>query len=410
MESALRRTFSSLGVRNFRLFIIGQAISLCGTWMQTVAISWLVLTITHSGTQLGLVIAAQFLPILLLGAWGGVVADRFNKRHVLYATQTLFGILALILGLLVVTHSIHLWMIYVLAMGLGVVNAVDNPTRQSFVIEMVGHKNVRNAVTLNSTMVNTARIIGPAIAGVLIATVGIGTCFIANAISFIAVLIALKLMNEKELQPAPISNRQPGQVRAGIQYVWHEPKLKATLLMMFIIGTFAYEFPVIFPLFATVSLHGNAGTYSAMMVATGVGAVIGGLYTASHIATNETRLIWVALLFGCSILLTALMPTFVAAMAVLVIVGVLSVLFIALGNTILQLTSEPTMRGRVMSLWTIGFLGTTPIGGPIIGFISDHSNPRIALSVGGMSAVVAAGLGLYLYKNGKGQTVSVNAD
>lgn len=406
MESVARRTFSSLGVRNFRLFIIGQAISLCGTWMQTIAVSWLVLTITHSGTQLGLVVAAQFLPILLFGAWGGVVADRFNKRHILYTTQTLFGLLALILGLLVLTHSVHLWMIYALALGLGLVNAVDNPTRQAFVIEMVGPKNVRNAVTLNSTMVNAARVIGPAIAGVLIATVGIGTCFIANALSFIAVLFALWLMHEKELHPAPISSREPGQVRAGINYVWNEPKLKATLIIMFIIGTFAYEFPVVFPLFATVTLHGNAGTYSAMMVATGVGAIVGGLYTASHVVTSETRLIWIALLFGLSILLAAFMPTFDAVIAVLVVVGALSVLFIALGNTILQLTSEPTMRGRVMSLWAIAFLGTTPVGGPIVGYICDHSNPRIGLAVGGISSVIAALLGFYMYNKSRGRAAT----
>jgi MFS family permease len=401
MEKSIHNTFSSLRVRNFRLFIFGQAISLCGTWMQTIAVSWLVLQITHSGTQLGLVVAAQFLPILIFGAWGGVVADRFSKRHILFATQSLSGILALIFGLLVISHSIELWMVYVLALCLGLVNSIDNPARQSFVVEMVGPEYLKNDVTLNSTMVNAARVIGPAIAGVLIATVGIGTCFIANAISYIAVLIALYFMRIKELHPAPVTKKQPGQIKAGLAYVWSVPTLKITLIMMFIIGTFAYEFPVVFPLFATKVLHGNATTYSKMMIATGVGAIFGGLYTAGHASTREKQLIWTAILFGVSILVAAFMPNFAAVIIVLVIVGALSVLFIALGNTSLQLNSDPMMRGRVMSLWSIAFLGTTPIGGPIVGYISDHSNPRIGLATGGLSALIAGAIGMYIFNKTK---------
>ena len=397
MEAAFNRTFAALKVRNFRLFIFGQGISLCGTWMQTISLSWLVLELTHSGTQLGLVVASQFLPILVIGMWGGVVADRFNKRRILYITQSLAGLLALTLGLLVITHTIHLWMIYALATGLGLVSVVDNPTRQSFVVEMVGKDNVKNAVSLNSTLVNTARVIGPSIAGVLIATIGIGQCFIFNGLSYIAVLIALALMRQAELHVAPVSTRQPGQIRAGLSYIWSVPELKATLIMMFIIGTLTYEFPVILPLFATITLHGNAGTYSTMMIATGIGAIFGGLYTASRTASSETQLVWTAVLFGLSILLVAVMPTFMTVLIVLLVVGACSVLFIALGNTTLQLTSDPAMRGRVMALWSIAFLGTTPIGGPIIGFISDHTNPRIGLAVGGFAALAAGGIGLYVY-------------
>ncbi len=399
MELAVKRTFAALEVRNFKLFIIGQGISLSGTWIQTIGLSWLVLQMTHSGTQLGLVVAAQFLPVLVLGVWGGLIADRFNKRHVLYVTQISFGILALILGILVITHIAQLWMIYLLAICLGLINVADNPTRQSFVIEMVGGERLKNAITLNSTMVNAARIIGPSIAGVLIVSVGVGECFIINAISYIAVLIALFMMRENELHRAPISTKEPGQILAGLNYVWHEPKLKSTLVMMFIIGTFAYELPVVLPLFATITMHGNAKTYSIMMAATGVGAILGGLYTAGQSASREIQLIWTAIFFGLSILLAAFMPSLTTALIALVLVGALSVLFIALGNTILQLTSKPTMRGRVMSLWSIGFLGTTPIGGPIIGFISDHSNPRVGLAVGGVSAIIAGGLGWYIYKN-----------
>lgn len=405
MELAIKRTFSALHVRNFRLFIFGQGTSMCGTWMQTIAVSWLVLKMTHSGTQLGLVIATQFLPVLIFGVWGGVVADRFNKRKLLYITQSLAGLLALIFGVLVLSHSIQLWMIYSLSVAFGMVLVVDNPTRQAFVSEMVGKDNLKNAITLNSTMVNMARVIGPSFAGILIATVGIGMCFVVNALSYVAVLVALYLMHSNELNPAPKTVREPGQIRAGLAYVWSEPKLKSTLLMMLIIGTFAYEFPVILPLFATVTLHGGAKTYSLLMAATGVGAIFGGIYTASQATTRETQLVWSAILFGVSILLAALMPNLITALILLVAVGVLSVLFIALGNTTLQLTSRPDMRGRVMALWMIAFAGTTPIGGPIIGFISDHSNPRIGLATGGLSAVIAGGLGLYVYKRSLKQTL-----
>lgn len=367
---------------------------MCGTWMQTIGMSWLVLKLTHSGTQIGLVVAAQFLPILLLGVWGGVVTDRFDKRRILYCTQTAAGLLALVLGLLVVTQHIHLWMVYALAAGLGLVTVIDNPTRQTFVIEMVGRGLLKNAVTLNSTVVNGARIIGPSIAGVLILSVGIGQCFIVNAASYVAVLIALALMDKRELRAAPRAERAAGQIRAGLRYVWSVPRLRSTLLMMFIIGTFAYEFPVILPLLATVTLHGNAGTYAALTVAMAVGSVFGGLYTAGQRTTGHKQLIQAAVLFGCGILLAAVMPGLVSSVLVLVLVGALSIVFISIGNTTLQLTSEPTMRGRVMSLWTIAFLGTTPIGGPIIGFIGDHANPRVGLAAGGVSALIAAGLGL----------------
>ncbi len=394
MQSVLRRTFASLQVRNFRLFIFGQGLSMCGTWMQTIGLSWLVLKLTHSGTQIGLVVAAQFMPILLFGVWGGVIADRFDKRRILYCTQTIAGLLALILGLLVVTNSIHLWMIYSLAVGLGLVTVVDNPSRQTFFIEMVGRDRLKNAVTLNSTIVNGARIIGPSIAGVLILSVGIGPCFLINAASYVAVLVALLMMRKSELHPAQHSERAGGQIRAGIRYVLSVPRLRATLLMMFIIGTFAYEFPVILPLLATVTLHGNAGTYASMTVAMAIGSVFGGLYTAGQKAAGQKQLITAAVAFGLSLLLAAVVSGIITSLVVLTIAGALSIMFISTGNTTLQLTSEPAMRGRVMSLWTMAFLGTTPIGGPIIGFIADHSNPRVGLAVGGLSALLASGLGL----------------
>lgn len=398
METALKQTFSSFEVRNFRLFFNGQCISLSGTWMQIVGMSWLVLQMTHSGTQLGLVVAAQFLPVLLFGVLGGLVADRFNKRSVLFVTQSINALLSLILGVIVVTHAVHIWMIYAIAIALGLTQTVDNPTRQTFVMEMVGRDRLRNAVSLNSTMVNAARIVGPSIAGVLIATVGIGQCFLINAVSFIAILVALSLMNVHELHTIPVAPREPGQIRAALQYVWHEPHLRAILIMMFIAGIFTYEFPVILPLFATITLHGNAATYSALTVAMGMGAMAGGLYTANRGQPTLAQVRLVAGLFGISVMILAAMPELITAFIVLLAVGALSVLFIALGNTTLQLTSDPQMRGRVMSLWAIAYFGTTPIGGPIIGYIGDHANPRVGLLVGGVASLIAAGLGFIVGK------------
>lgn len=399
----MQKTFAALSVRNFRLFVTGQGISLCGTWMQTVGLSWLVLKLTHSGTKLGLVVAAQFVPMLLFGLLGGVIADNFNKRRTLYFTQSTAGLLALGLGLLVVTGVVRLWMVFLFATGLGLVQVVDTPTRQSFMVEMVGKRYLKNAITLNSTMVNAARVIGPTIAGILIATVGIGQCFLINAASYLAVLTALVLMRRSELHPtAPRAGsvREPGQIRAGLRYVWSVPRLKGTLIMMFIVGTFAFEMPVVLPLFATLTMHGNAGTYSLMMAATGLGAIAGGLYTASQTSVGEKQLIRAVMLLGLSMIILSAMPDLTAALLVLVAVGVLTIMFSAVGNTTLQITSDPAMRGRVMALWAIGFLGTTPIGGPIIGFISDHASPRAGLATGGLSAIIAAAIGLYVYRKG----------
>lgn len=393
MQNAARRTFASLSVRNFRLYFIGQGISLCGTWMRMVALSWLVLQLTHSGTQLGLVTAAQFLPILLLGAFGGLVVDRTDNKRLLVYTQTGLGLISLALGLLVLTHSIELWLVYVLAALSGLITILDMPARQTFVVQMVGEDRLRNALTLNSTIVNMARIIGPSIAAGLIAGVGIGFCFIFDAGTFGAVLIALLLMRRRELRVVEPTAREPGQLRAGLSYVRATPALRTTLLMMLILGTFAYEFPVILPLFATKTLHGNATTYALMTAAMGLGAVFGGLYSAGRAAAKIRELMAAAVLFGISIAVTAAMPSEGLALVCLLFVGALSVLFISIGNTTLQLNAAPQMRGRVMALWGIGFQGTTPIGGPIIGVIADHSNPRVGLLVGAVASIIAAALG-----------------
>ena len=282
MSAWAATTFASLHTPNYRRYFAGQAVSLVGTWMQTVAQAWLVLELTGSGTALGLVAAAQFLPILLLAPYGGVLADRLDKRTILIATQCALGTMALTLGILTVTGAVRLWMVVVLALALGVVTAIDNPARQAFAQEMVGAGGVRNAVSLNSVLVNTARAVGPAVAGVLIATVGTGACFLINAASYVAVVIALAGMDVGALRPTAPAGRAPGQVRQGLSYVARTPDLLVPLMMLAVVGTLAYEFQVVLPLLARGPLEGGAGTYGLLTSAMGAGAIVGGLVVAQR--------------------------------------------------------------------------------------------------------------------------------
>jgi MFS family permease len=387
------RTFAALGVRNYRLYFIGQGISLCGTWMQSVAQALLVLKLTGSGTSLGLVTALQTLPVLLLGAWGGVLADRLPKRELLFATQAAFGVLATALGLLVATGRIEIWMVYAIAPLLGLVTAVDNPVRQVFMLEMVGPEQLVNAVSLNSTEVNLARVIGPSLAGVLVATVGLAPCFLLNGASYIAVIVVLLMMDLAALRPAPLIPRARGQLREGLRYVRATPVIRDALVMMAIIGAFTYEFTVSLPLFAEMTFNSGASGYAAMTAAMGVGSVAGGLYTASLRGEAGQGLARAALFFGVATLLAGAMPTLPLAIVALLAVGFCSIGFLSLANSTLQLESDPAMRGRVMALWTVAFLGSTPIGGPIIGWIGEHFGARLALGVGGVAAIAASMLG-----------------
>jgi len=398
VSSTITRTFSSLTIRNYRLWVVGQGISLSGTWMQTVAQGLLVLQLTGSGTALGLVTALQTIPVLLFGPWGGVVADRFPKRRILYVTQAVSSVLALLLGILVATGAIRIEMVYLFALCLGTVSAVDNPTRQAFVVEMVGKDEIVNAVSLNSTEINLARVVGPAIAGILIASVGLAACFLINGLSFLAVLAVLMAMRAEELRPTPIGPRVPGQLRQGLRYVRASPVIRTILVMMAIIGTFTYEFSVSLPLFAEVTFRQGPAMYAAMTAAMGLGAVVGGLYTASQGIGSLRRLTMSALLFGVTVLLAAVAPTLPLALLALVAVGFCSIGFTSLGNATLQLTSSAEMRGRVMALWTVAFLGSTPVGGPVIGAIGEHVGPRWALALGGVAAVLAAGLGAGVFR------------
>ncbi|GAA2244112.1 MULTISPECIES: MFS transporter [Kitasatospora] len=386
--------FAALRVPNFRLYFAGQSVSLIGTWMQAVAQSWLVLELTGSGTVLGLVVAAQFLPVLVGGPYGGLIADRADKRLLLMVTQATLASLALLLGLLTVTHTVRLWMVALLAVALGTVNAVDNPTRQAFVPEIVGPQLLRNAVSLNSVMTNTARAIGPALAGILIATVGVGVCFLANAASFLTVLLALRLIRIEKLTATRPVERGPGQLAAGLRYVRDTTGLWAPLAMMALIGTLAYEFQVVLPLLARTTLHGGARTYGFLTSAMGLGSVVGGLAVAAVGEAGVVPLIGAAAGFGTALTAAAAVPGVPAELVALVCVGIGSTVFLTTGNTTLQLVSHPRFRGRVMALWTVTFLGSTPVGGPIIGVVSERLGPRAGLALGAGACLTAAALGL----------------
>ena len=386
-----RDTFLSLRTRNYRLYFIGQTVSVSGTWMQQLAQVWLILRLTHNnGTAVGLATAFQFLPMLLFGAWGGVLADRFDKRKLLYGTQIAAGILALALGVIVSTGSAAVWNVYLMSVLLGFVNVVDNPARQTFVLEMVGREHLQNAVSLNSVVMNSARIVGPAVGAILIETFGIAPCFYINAASYIGVIVALSMMNTSLLHRLPRVERAKGQLREGLRYAWSERMVRTPLLMIAVIGTFAFNFTVVIPLIATKTFGADAGGIGFLLAIMGAGAVLGGLSVASRRGVSYRRLITLAALMGLSILAAAAAPTLATEGVAVFAMGASAFAFIAVANTTIQLTAAPEMRGRVMALYAIAVLGSTPIGGPVVGFISQQFGPRAGFAVGGIAALVAA--------------------
>lgn len=393
MSAAVRRSFHSLSVPNYRRYFAGQVVSLSGNWMQTVAAVWLILSLTDSGVAVGLTTALQFLPMLLFGAWGGLFADRFPKRRLLMVTQALMALPAI--GLFAVTEAgtVAPWMVYIAVFAMGCVNAVDNPTRQSFVIEMVGPDRVVNAVSLNSVIVQSARIVGPAIGGLLIAAFGVGLCFGVNALTFAAMIVALWRMDPAQLRAAPMGGREPEAIRAGLRYVKRTPALMVPLALMALVGTFGFNFQVVLPLLARFSFDGGAGTYAVLVSAMGVGSVAGALITGAHGRTGPRLIAAAALAFGVSALLAAAMPALAFEIPMLALLGAAAVTFAASINSTLQLAVEPAMRGRVMALYSVVFLGSTPIGGPLTGWLSEAYDPRVALllaAIAGLSAAWAA--------------------
>jgi MFS family permease len=392
--SRTSRIVSSLRYRNYRLFFIGQLVSMAGTWMQTVAQSFLVLDLTHSGTQLGLTTAARFLPVFLFGPAGGLFADRRDKRRVLLVTQTCAGLLAGAFAILTATHDMRLWIIYLLAVALGFVNVFDNPARQSFISEMVPAADLPNAVTLNSVSMNMARVFGAALGGVLAAALGLALCFACNALSFAAVLASLVAMRESALYPARRVAREPGQIRQGLRYVRRTPELLIPLIMIAVIGTLAWEFQVSLPLMASKVFGGGAAAYGVMASVMGAGAVVGGLISAARSRPRTSALCVAAIGWGIAILLAAVAPTMPLELAALVFVGYGSITFNSMAKTTLQLAAKPSMRGRVMALWALAWLGSTPIGGSIVGWIGQDAGARWSLVIGGLPTLLCGLLAL----------------
>ena len=387
-------TFAALSVPNYRRYIAGQAVSLIGTWMQMTAQSWLVLTLTHSAAALGVIVALQTLPVLLLGPYGGVIADRIDKRRLMVALQSAMGVQALVLGVLTVTGVVRVWEIGVLAAVLGLNNAFESPARQSFMLELVGADHLRNAVSLNSVLVNVARAAGPAVAGILIATVGSGVCFLINAGSFAAVVFSLATMDRTALNPTRPAPRARGQLREGLRYVRGAPELAIPLMMMAVVGCLTYEFQVSLPVMASRGLHAGATGYGFMTAAMGIGAVAGGLFVAARGRTGLRPLVLAASVFGVAVTLAALAPSLGLELLALGLSGGASISFMATGNTTLQLNADPSMRGRVMSLWFVAFQGSTPIGGPIVGGVMELFGARAGLGLGAVACLAVAAAGV----------------
>ena len=390
MSAGVRRTFASLSVPNYRRYFGGQVVSITGNWMQMVAEMWLVVELTGNGVSVGLTAALQFLPVLLFGAWGGLLADRMSKRRLLMVTQSLMALPALTLYALTVSGSVEIWMVYALVLVRGTLNALDNPARQSFVIEMVGDDRVVNAVALNSVIVHTARILGPAAAGAVIALLGVGPCFLINAVSFAAMLAALRAMDPRELNTPERAARERGQLRSALAYVARTPGLRIPLAMMALAGTLSFNFQVLLPLLASFTWHGTASLYTALAVAMGIGSVTGALVAGARARVGPTLLVGAAAAFGVALLLVAAAPTIPLQLLALVPLGAVSVTFAAGVNSAMQLAVDPLMRGRVMALYSVVFLGSTPIGAPLVGWIAEVAGPRAGLVLGGAAALVAA--------------------
>jgi len=398
LTAAIRHSFNSLEVPNYRRYFTGQLISLSGTWMQTVAAVWVVLSLTGSGVAVGLTTALQFLPMLLIGAWGGLLADRIPKRRLLMTTQALMAIPALGLFAVTATGVVTPWMVYLAVFAMGSVNAIDNPTRQSFVIEMVGPDRVVNAVSLNSVIVQAARIVGPAFAGILIATVGVVPCFALNALTFLAMILALWRMDPARLHAPPPAQHEPGAIRAGLRYVLRTPELMVPLALMALVGTLGFNFQVVLPLLAKFSFESGAMTYAALVSAMAVGSIVGALVNGHRGRTGPRLIAGGALAFGVAALWAAAMPSLAFEVPALMLLGAASVTFAATINSTLQLAVSPEMRGRVMALYSVVFLGSTPIGGPLSGWLAQAYDPRVALLLAAASGLAAAWIARISFK------------
>ena len=390
---AVRTTFRSLRVRNFRLFFVGQLISQIGTWLTQIALTLLVLHITKSGVAIGVLVACQFGPVLVLGAYGGVVADRADKRRLLLITQTLQMLQSFVLGAFAFMSDPPLIAFYITALAGGIFLAFDNPARRSFVSEMVPPEDVQNAVTLNTAVMTSSRIFGPALAGVLVVTAGYGWAFTVDAITYLAVLAGLWMMRPQELYPVPRTAKAKGQVRDGLRYVRTVPELWVPMVMVAIIGTFTFNFGVTLPLFVQRSLHGSDGTYTLLYSVLSVGSFAGALAAAHRRSIEVRHVVSGAFGFGGAMFLLAASPNLVGAFPIALVMGFASIAFMTAATAIVQVHADPSKRGRVLALQAMVMIGTTPIGGPLLGWMCDTFGARSGLVVGGVAAVVAGAWG-----------------
>ncbi|MGQ4382025.1 MFS transporter [Streptomyces sp. SAS_270] len=393
--------FSSLKIRNYRLFFLGQVVSNTGTWMQRIAQDWLVLSLTGSSAAVGITTALQFLPMLLFGLYGGVLVDRLPKRPTLLATQTAMGVTGLALAALTLSGHVQVWHVYVAAFAVGLATVVDNPARQSFVAEMVGPGQLQNAVSLNSANFQSARLVGPAVAGLMITGVGTGWAFLFNGLSFVAPIVGLLLMRARDLQVVQRAPRGKGQLREGLHYVASRPELIWPIVLIGFIGTFGFNFPVWLSAYADDVFHVGAGGYSLFNTLMALGSLAGALLAARRGTARHRVLIAAALAFGVLEVVAALVPSFWLFALLMVPIGMFGLTVNVTANTSVQMTTDPAMRGRVMALFMMVFMGGTPLGAPLVGWVTDTYGPRVGFILGGLvSAAAAVTVGLVLARVG----------
>jgi MFS family permease len=401
LRLATHDTFQSFAVRNFRLFFGGQLISQVGNWLTLVAQTLLVLKLTNSGYALGGLAVAQFGPVLLIGAFAGLVADRSDKRRLLMWVQALAMLQSFSLAALAFMDRPPLLAIYALALWSGIATAFDNPARRSFVVEMVPEDRMNNAVSLNSALMTGSRVVGPALAGLLVTTVGFGWCFLLDALSYVAVIAALWRMNPAELRQAPVTPKGKGQIREGLRYARSVPELWVPLVMTALIGTLAFNFATVLPLFATRDLHGGDVTFTWLMSVVSCGSLLGALATARRKTIDIRTVSRNAVIFGMALGVLTFAPNQPSAFAVGFLVGLGSIMFMTAATAITQLAADPMMRGRVLALQAIVFLGSTPIGGPIVGAISEAFGARYSIALGSVATLAAAGFGFFTIRRSR---------
>jgi MFS family permease len=401
-------TFSSLRIRNFRLFFIGQGISQIGNWLTLVTQTLLVLHLTDSGVAVGVLTAFQFAPVLVFGAWGGLIADRSDKRRLLVVVQCFAMAQSFVLAALALMDDPPLAAIYAVAFAGGFTMAFDNPARRAFVVEMVPEESVNNAVSMNSAAMTSSRVIGPALAGLLIATLGYSWAFALDGLSYIAVVAGLLMMRPSELRPAPLAERGKRQVRAGLAYVKRVPELWVPLVMMTIVGTLAFNFQVVMPLLVTRTFDSNDAMFTVLFSVISIGSLVGALWSARRKQITVRHITAASTAFGVTMLVLAVTPSLLLTFPIGMAVGWASIAFLTASTAIVQLRSAPEMRGRVLALQAIVFLGSTPIGGPILGVVSQELGARAGIALGGIACLVAAAFGtaaMRRYRSGEPQSL-----